>query len=209
MDPGHALKAFELSPNAQYAIDEGFVTCARFIDQQVSKANSCAEAYRKGDVVLIPQIVAHNVGGIPPMKYEVGALVCVPEAGSPGLNGCVKGIHVHMDEQSAVNHAQQMSVQRPEADVNSKNILPQVIEVKEEPWSRLHWKRWNPSTTSWPREDTLTACVACLRELGGRRFVSMSCGHGFYCNACAELQREAMTCVVCEADAVRISALHW
>jgi hypothetical protein len=209
MSPSGVLAVCDLSKDAQYALNEGFVTCARFIDIDVEQANRCAEEYKKGNVVLIPQIVAHNIG-IPPMKYEVGALVGVTEAGEPGLNGCVKGIHVHMDEQAAVDHAVQMSVQNIQnGDAPLTTILSKRLEVKDEPWSRLQWKRWNPSKTRWPVEDTTTTCAACARELGGRRFVSMTCGHGLFCGECADLQRETMTCVICDVDTVRIASLEW
>jgi hypothetical protein len=198
-----------LQKHAQYALDEGLVVAARFLDMNWRAAQACADEYRTGNKVLVPQMCVHNTD-LPMMVYEVGNVVRVPDAGEPGLNECVRGIHVHITESDALQHARSMSLALNEDETTSILAQTPIPAIHDEPMGPLKWFAWNCRPTPW-NDDKDTTCLSCMVPMNysSKRYAVMDCGHGYMCAQCAHVASETMVCPDCSMKALRISACPW
>lgn len=204
-DAGRRTPSSDLVDHAQYALDEALVVTARFMDLDARKAQECARQYQTGRRCLVPQMCVHNQD-LAMMTYEVGCVVRVPDAGQPGLNQCVRGVHVHINEQDALEHARAMGLQLDESS-GSTVLALEVVPVYDGPLGELKWFRWNCRPTPW-NDNKDTRCLSCMRLMNasGLKYAVMDCGHGYLCSQCVSAARELMICPQCSINASRISA---
>jgi hypothetical protein len=208
---GRVVPYNQLRNHNQYVVDEALPTTARFLDTNTLTAHDCAGQYQQGTKLLVPQICVHNVD-LPMMNYEVGCVARVPNAGENGLNGCLCGIHVHISESDALQHAQTMGVQMidPYGAHNSTVLGKQPVPVYDGPDDKIKWFKWNSRPNPW-NDNEDTKCLSCLMPMNSssRKYAVMDCGHGFLCAACAAMAQETMHCPECSIRALRISAYPW
>lgn len=200
----------DLHQAAQFVLDEALVTSAVFVHSRERDASDTARQYERGTAKLVPQFCVHN-NDVLPVTYEVGCVMREPNAGLPGKNGCLQGLHVHRTLDAALEHAKLMSCQ-PETEANAGALYrPALVSVFESPL-RFVWKQWNGRPTPWCDADAdAVACLACGLSIGAtsKKYRFMDCGHGFMCGTCAGIAREDMVCPECALRATRISGFQW
>jgi hypothetical protein len=194
-----------LQKRRQYAVDEALVTTIKFLHPHPKTARDCAMEYQQGTVVLVPQFGVHNPGQTT-MRYEVGCVARESQAGIVGLNGCIKGIHVHVTEKEAMRHAQTMCVLPEQCRDQSVFRFDPTTVYDVLSSYKPEWKRWNCRPNPW-HNSAATKCLACTKPMNDSvaRYAVMDCGHGYMCGQCAGVAKEDMKCPECSIRAIRIS----
>jgi hypothetical protein len=206
-DKGVPVTIANLKSEYQYAINEGLVTCAKFVDTNYVTAAENAEMYKKGRSKLLSQFAIHSGVEYP---YEVGCVARESNAGNAGQNGCIAGIHVHLTESAAYCYAQNMCVRwagDPHA-CDAVNMFPSYVRVEDRAPEDIKWHRWNCRPNPWGTDPDVK-CLGCMKPMNdsSRKYVAMDCGHGYLCATCATAARETMKCPECEINVSRFSTV--
>lgn len=209
-DTGQLVSPNSLGERTQYALDEALVVAAKFLDRDGFAARTTARQYQNGEDCLVPQLCVHN-RDLAMLRYEVGSVVHVSDAGRPGLNGCVTGVHVHLLERDAMVHAQSMSLQNYETEAATSSVLAREPVVVYDKDVRLKWFQWHHRPTPW-EDDESTQCLSCVRPMNGSgpKYAVMGCGHGYLCQFCARTaQAGEHQCPECSIGASRATVCAW
>lgn len=216
-----------LPEGMKLACSKALVLEAKFLGDTDTAVSQALDEYEAGQLILVPQFWLHQPEGSRPLltMYEVGEVSVAEDAGTPGKNGCVAGIHGFGTEMEAFQLALQACANLPAATEQPPAFMMALskayaggAEPTVEPWYR-----WN--TVAAPagfdkqatgdgdehkeeqeREeavDTASRCFCC--QALGAELKLASCGHGAVCKPCGDALFGS-PCPVCAHLVKRTSA---